>query len=160
GFTDAERLGSPPSVVVNRAFVRTYLTDRPAVGARLPIQFSDEWRGATIVGVVEDVRQQSELDAAQPQLFACYCQIAQGLLADVPALAIRTTGDPAALAPALRTIVRDVAPSAGLTSVMTMEARLTERLALPRLLTALVVALGAGALVIAGIGLAGALAHQ
>ena len=110
--------------------------------------------------MVEDVRQQSSLDPPSPQLFACYCQMSQGLLADVPALAIRTTGDPAALATTLRAIVHEVAPAAGLTSVMTMEARLTERLAMPRLLAALVLALGASALLIAGIGLAGALAHQ
>jgi putative ABC transport system permease protein len=160
GFSDAERMDSPPSVVVNRAFVRTYLTDREALGALLPVRFSREWTGATIVGVVEDVRQQSGLDPPSPQLFACYCQMSQGLLADVPALAIRTAGDPAALATTLRAIVHEVAPAAGLTSVMTMEARLKERLAMPRLLAALVVALGASALLLAGLGLAGAFAHQ
>jgi putative ABC transport system permease protein len=160
GFTDIDRMDSPASVVVNRAFVRAYLTDRRALGALLPIRFSKEWTGATIVGVVDDVRQQSGLEAPSPQLFACYCQITQGLLADVPVLAIRTTGDPAPLATTLRAVVRDVAPAAGLTSVMTMEARLKERLAVPRLLAAIVIGLGAAALFIAGIGLAGTLAHQ
>jgi len=160
GFTDADRMESPPSIVVNRAFVRTYLTDRPALGTSLPIRFSREWTSATIVGVADDVRQQTGLETASPQIFACYCQMAQGLLGDTPALAIRTTGDPAALAPTLRAIVHEVAPASGLTSVMTMETRLKEQLAVPRLLAGLVVAIGAAALFIAAVGLAGVLAHQ
>jgi hypothetical protein len=160
GFTDADRMDSPPSVVVNRAFVRTYLADRTTLGTSLPIRFSREWTAATIVGVVDDVRQQTGLEAASPQIFACYCQMAQGLLSDTPALAIRTTGDPDAVGPALRAIVHEVAPSAGLTSVMTMETRLKEQLAVPRLLAGLVVAIGAAALFIAAVGLAGVLAHQ
>jgi len=151
---------SAPSIVVNRAFVRTYLTDRPALGTSLPIRFSREWTSATIVGVADDVRQQTGLETASPQIFACYCQMAQGLLGDTPALAVRTTGDPAALAPTLRAIVHEVAPASGLTSVMTMETRLKEQLAVPRLLTGLVVAIGAAALFIAAVGLAGVLAHQ
>lgn len=160
GFTGDDRLESPPSVVVNRAFVRANAEGRNIIGTSLPIKFAQSWNGATVVGVVDDVRQQAGAEPALPQLFACYCQIATGILGDVPALAIRTTLDPAALAPTLRAVVHDVAPLAGLTSVMTMEARLKERLAVPRLLAALVVALGAGALLIAVVGLVGALAHQ
>ncbi len=160
GFSDADRMDSPPSVVVNRAFVRDNVADRSALGIVLPIRFSQSWQGATIIGVVDDVIQQTGVEPASSQVFACYCQVTQGLMADVPAMAIRTTGDPAALTPTLRAMVQDVAPAASLASAMTMETRLSARLAVPRLLARLVIGFSSAALFIAGIGLVGALGHR
>jgi len=74
-------------------------------------------------------------------------------------LVVRTAGDPVALVPALRSIAQQAAPSAPLESIMTMEDRMSESLARPRLYAVLLGTFAAFALAIAGIGLFGVLSY-
>jgi ABC-type antimicrobial peptide transport system permease subunit len=74
-------------------------------------------------------------------------------------LVVRTTGDPAALAPTLHTIVRDEASSLVVDSVMTMEDRLMSSLARPRTYAFVLGTFALFALAIAGVGLFGVLSY-
>src|SRR4051812_46292681 len=65
-LAETDREGAPAVVVVNRSFARAYLGDHP-VGTRLPaprggsagFRFRDAQADAEVVGVVEDMRQES-----------------------------------------------------------------------------------------------------
>jgi putative ABC transport system permease protein len=74
-------------------------------------------------------------------------------------LVARTPGDPAALAPSLRAIVREVDPTVALDSVMTMDERVGASLARPRLYAVLLTAFASCAVVIATVGLFGVLSY-
>jgi putative ABC transport system permease protein len=158
-FSAADSQTSVPAVVVNRNFVRTYLPDG-AIGVKMPVHFSEHKDTWEIVGVVDDVRQRSATDPPKPELFACVCQIAQGVETSTPIVVVRTTDDPAKYVPTLRALVHEADPSIALESVMTMDERLSSNLARPRLYAVLLAGFGGFALLIAGVGLFGVLSYS
>ena len=159
GLSSTDTQGSLPVVVVNRAFVRKYLPG-PVLGVRLPISFNPrgtDWQ--EIVGVVDDVLHQSASDPAQPEIFAAYRQLEEGMRMNAPALVVRTAGDPSALAPVLRRLVHEQHPGLVIDSVMTMDDRLLNSLARPRLYTIVLVIFAGFAVLVAGAGLFSVLSY-
>jgi ABC-type antimicrobial peptide transport system permease subunit len=75
-------------------------------------------------------------------------------------IVVRTSGDPRAIVPSLRSVVQAAAPGAPLESVMTMEDRVAGTLSRPRLYAVLLGTFAAFALAIAGVGLFGVLSYS
>jgi putative ABC transport system permease protein len=168
-LTAEDTTATPPVVVVNRTFARQYLGEHP-IGFHIPrrgpraggIRFGDDRADWEVVGVVDDMRQDVEA-LLQPEIFASIKQIAPGttnLNNFEPILIIRTVGDPTAYVSTLRRLVREQAPALALDSVMTMEDRVTTSLAKPRLYAVVLAWFGAFALLIAGVGLFGAMSFS
>lgn len=159
-FTDADTETSLPVVVINRAFAHRYLADS-ALGATLPIAGyeGDDPLQATVIGVVDDVRYLTAADTSQPEMYFSYRQMKGQLSVPVITLLLRTAGDPAALAPRLRAVVRDA--DAGLVpeAVMSLEDRMMRGLARPRLYAILLAGFAAFALIVAAVGLVGVLSY-
>jgi hypothetical protein len=110
-FSDTDTESSQPVAVVNRAFARKYLDDA-AIDVRIPmgVGYQQEITSeATIVGVVEDIRYLTAKDSSQPELYYSFRQLNARLPVPVVTFLIRTEGDPAALGPVLRTVVREAA---------------------------------------------------
>jgi putative ABC transport system permease protein len=157
---------SPPAIVVNLSFARKYLGDHP-IGFHIPqrgpragFRFRDSRTDWEVVGVVDDMRQDSVDAALQPELFASFAQIAlDGVRNFDPILVIRTAADPASYVPTLRRLVREEAPAIALDSVMTMEDRVMTSLARPRLYAVVLAGFAVFALLIAGVGLFGVLSY-
>jgi len=154
GFTEADTLDTREAVVVNRAFARQYL-DTPAVGARMPATRGER----EVVGVIDDVSYGAVGEAAQPEMYVTTRQLAAGFDFDELSVLVRTTGDPARLAPILRALVRDQDPSLALESVMTMEERVWSSLAKPRLYAVLLGGFALFAVTVAAVGLFGVLSY-
>jgi putative ABC transport system permease protein len=163
-LTDRDTERSQPVLVVNKSFADQYLGDDP-IGRRLPLSLyrQAEWE---IVGVVDDMKQGgletagfvTTADAAQPEMFSSYRQFGEVRPESVFFVA-RAVGDPSALAPAVRAIVREQAPSLVLDSVLTMEARLMSSLSRPRAYALVLGGLAAFALAIAAVGLFGVVSY-
>jgi len=157
---------SAPALVVNRTFAERHL-EEPAVGTRLPLNVAvgdpgDEPRervGWEVVGVVEDARPVRLDDAGQPELFFAAAQRGDGLRIPEVSILVRTREHPEAMAPLLRSLVRE--QDAGLVPawIRPMNELLGDSLAQPRLYSALVGAFAACALAVAGIGLFGLLSY-
>ena len=157
---------SRPAVVVNRTFAAQYLGPTP-VGTVLPVGFGSrkDWE---VVGVVEDLRQSGLrgvqlpfgglTDPAQPEMFFTYRQWDSNVSEIV--YVVRSTSDPAALAPAVRTVLREEAPTLLVESVLTMEDRLMDSLARPRTYAMLVAGFAFFAAAVALVGLFGVLSHM
>jgi predicted permease len=158
-FASSDTTDSAPVVVVNQTFVRRYLDGRDPLGVVLPLGWSQGRRDWQVIGLVDDVRQRQASDPPQPEVFACYCQIREGLLADEPAIAMRTTGAVESYTNVLRQAVHDVAPSASLDSVMTMTDRLRASAAGWQLSTTLLGAFALFAAVLVAVGLFGVLSY-
>ncbi len=153
-FTAKDTSTAQPVAIVNREFARKYLDGR-AIGWTLP-----GTQGApdlAIVGVVADAARQSVTDTPQPEV---YFAVAQRTLYAVINLIVRTTSNPTALVPTLKSIVHDAAPSAPMESIMTMEDRFTSTLSKPRLYAVLLGTFAAFAIAIAGVGLFGVLSYS
>jgi putative ABC transport system permease protein len=160
-FTDADTMTAREVIVVNRSFAAKYLGPRP-LGAIVPNLGmcrgdNDRWE---VVGVVDDMRQGSVADAPQPELFMPYAQVGCAAAVPDPIVVIRTDADPMAHAATLRAVVRQEAPTLALDSLMTMDERVMNTLAKPRLYAVVLVGFGAVALAIAGVGLFGVLSYS
>jgi putative ABC transport system permease protein len=166
-LADSDNANAPPALVVNRSFARTYLTDRP-VGQRIPkpssgsagLRFRSANADWEVVGVVEDLRQESVEAPRQPELFATFQQVLPTSVRGFdPILIVKTAGDPLALVPSLRDAVRREAPGVALDSVLTMEDRISNSLARPRTYALLLGVFAIFAMLISGVGLFGVLSY-
>ncbi|HEY7599770.1 MAG TPA: ABC transporter permease, partial [Candidatus Limnocylindrales bacterium] len=152
-FTEADHATAPPVVVINEALARRMFGEADPIGEQLRLGPSSPVRQATIVGIVGDLRHQ-RLDAAPlPEVYIHYLQG----VPNAPLLAIRTSDDPARLAPAIRAAMRDVDPSIVPINVRTMDDLRTASVSDRVFLMALVVSFGALALVLAAVGVYGVL---
>ncbi|MEZ5292865.1 MAG: ADOP family duplicated permease [Vicinamibacterales bacterium] len=162
---DTDTPQSPPVVVVNQAFATQYLGGT-GVGRRMALGVNghEEWE---VVGVVDNVRQggfsAAPSDTAglyDPPVPELYFPFAQWTDAMPEVLAVvRTVDDPATAVPALRAAARAADPSVVVDAIAAMDDRLAAALAMPRLYAAVLAGLAAVALVVAGTGLFGVLAH-
>jgi putative ABC transport system permease protein len=167
-LSDADTAATPAAIVVNRTFARQYLGDHP-IGVRIPqrgpraggVGFTDEHADAEIVGVVDDMRQDSVAAPLQPEIFVSLKQVRPSSIGTFdPILVVRTIANPTTYVSVLRTLVHEQAPTLALDSVMTMEDRVMTSLAQPRLYTVLLVGFGMFALLLAGVGLFGVLSFS
>jgi hypothetical protein len=182
GFVDALRLRviagralaesdqptSPPVVLVNQTFVDRYLGGK-GLGRRLPLRgaragslrFPEEATDAEIVGIVDDTRQEGAGDPPQPEIYASLRQVLPAAVRGFdPILVVRTSGDPVALVPTLRSLVAEQDPALALDSVMSMDDRVSASLARPRLYALVLVLFGGVAAIIAATGLFAALSFS
>jgi len=155
-FGPADTETSGPVAVVNRAFARTYLDDTP-LGEVVPVG-TDERPDWTVIGVVEDIRT-ADGSRAGPEVFVLTRQWG-ALDGGDQMVTVRTAGDPLDLVSVMRGIVRDIDPALALGEVTTMEGRVLELLARPRLYSVLLAGFAASALGIAAVGLFGVLSFS
>ena len=163
---DRDRLGASTAVVVNRSFVREFLDDvAPSRVIGVSIGKRAVWGtandgDATIVGVVDDLRQDAVDGAPQPELFVSLAQFNQANLGEGSIVLVRTADDPERYVDALRTAIREEDQAIALDAVMTMDQRVGESLSRPRTYAVLFGGFAMFALVIAGAGLFGVLSHS
>ena len=155
-FTDQDRKGAAPVMIVSESFARSQFPNDDAVGKHLQIGRRDDTKPwATIVGVVGDVRQYG---VDQAPLMAMYLPQAQDLSFTYLMVA-RTTGDPRRLA----TVAREAFLSADKTQpvfkIIPMEEYLSESLAQRTFTMVLLALFGLLALALAGIGIYGVISY-
>jgi predicted permease len=162
-LSETDTATTPPAVVVNQTFVHQYLGEHP-IGFRIPqrgpragaVRFTDQDAYWEVVGVVDDIPQDSIGASPQADVFAPFRQVVLYDNVD-PILVVRTTTDPTAYVSMLRSLVQEEAPTLALDSVMTMEDRVMTSLEKPRLYAVVLAWFGTFALLIAGVGLFGGL---
>jgi predicted permease len=151
-FTDYDDEAAPRVIVVNEALVRRYLPDEDPIGVDLD-------RG-TIVGVIRDVRQAGLQRPAEPEIFYPAAQNVT-MASDIGmSLVVRTEGPPRALIGQIRAAVREINPRLAIFNVKTMDDVLADsmwELNLYRWLTTMFATL---ALVLAVVGLFGAMSYN
>ncbi|HEX5831587.1 MAG TPA: FtsX-like permease family protein, partial [Gemmatimonadaceae bacterium] len=154
--TLAEALDSATRlVVINRTMAECFWPGRSAIGRRVAIGGTGEERWLTVVGVVPDVRQRGLDRAVANQLYLPF-----GLRPPrTMTLLMRTSSDPAALAPAVRRTVAAVDPAVPVLEAMSMPAILRRSLWQQRVFGGLFTAFAAAALLLAAIGLYGVVSY-
>ena len=145
-FTAADRSGAPSVIILNEAAVAAYLPGENPIGRT--------FSGATIVGVVGDVRQNGVERDVMPEM---YSPLAQGRASGAELL-VRTTGDPYASLRAVRAATFEVLPDVPLRNVTTIDEMFSRRMAQRRLNMLLLGLFGVLGLTIAGAGLYGLMA--
>jgi predicted permease len=154
-FTPADRAGSEAVVVVSRSFVEEVWPGQDPLGRRLRFGVADApW--STVVGVVDDVKNQTIMDSAKPFV---YRPLHQAYDPRITVL-VRSPRPHADVAAAVRAAILDVDGSLSLTPVHSLVS-LTSVGVLPQRIAASVASvLGFLALVLAGLGLYGVMAFS
>jgi putative ABC transport system permease protein len=109
---------APPVALINETFARVGWAGEDPIGKRIQVGGPDKpWR--TVVGIVGDVHHTGLDEQLAPQVFIpeIQWQFADGAMA----LAVRTRGDPAALARSVQAVIRSVDPTLPILHTATME---------------------------------------
>jgi putative ABC transport system permease protein len=127
---------------------------RPPAGAGSVISYEHQ-EEREVVGVVGDVRLYAVDTKPEPQVYIPYTQ--SWLVP--PQLVIRTIGDPAALAPAVRRELRALDSAAAVEAIEPLTAHVAASIAQPRFQTWLLLLFGGSGLLLAAVGVGGVVAY-
>ncbi|HEX7939190.1 MAG TPA: ABC transporter permease, partial [Gemmatimonadaceae bacterium] len=154
-LAEDDRSGTPRVAVISESLARQKFGDKSPVGTQLRIG-PPSAPPFTIVGVVGDVKQ---LSLALAQAEAVYTPADQWPFADAArALAVRTEGEAALLAPAVRNAVWSVDPNQPVVRIATMDGLLAASAADRRFALSLFEAFALAAVILAAAGIYGVLA--
>jgi putative ABC transport system permease protein len=153
GFSEADPVGRPHSLLINRTLARSGFLGEHPIGTRVYTGGDVPW---DITGIVEDIRGTGLADPPGPEIFA---NLERSGATDrmfgqsSPYFAVRTDGSPTALVPAIREIVRQLDPQAAPDRIATMEDIISNSILQPRLYAGVfgLFALIAGTLAVVGI---------
>jgi putative ABC transport system permease protein len=162
-FTDRDREGAAPVVVVNEWMARQFFPDLDPIGQRIQLgtEPSPDFPTMEVVGVVGDMKQSFEA-GAKAEMFVPYGQYPDPILTGMylnTALVVRTTGDPATVVAPLRSLLRDVDRDQPLVNVRTMETAMANTVAQPKLQMLLIITFAGLAVVLAAVGVYGVMAY-
>jgi putative ABC transport system permease protein len=160
-FDQRDAEGSNYTVVVNKAMAETFWPGQSPIGRRLrpPAPKGEEAPWSTVVGVVDDAKNAGIDKPAGTELYFSIPQAAAFGGVRGSWVALRTNGDPKALASAVRGEIRQLDPSLPIASVRTMDEVIGEARSRPRFLTLLLSLFSAVALSLAAVGLYGVISY-
>ncbi len=146
-------------MVVNEAFVKSYMNDgHPVAGRRYQGLMAEPKITTEIIGVVGSVLKDGLDREARPEIYFVHSK-ERGITREINLL-MRTSVDPAAFVAELRSLVRDVEPTAALGETGTLASRVSASVAQPRFATGILAVFAALALTLASTGLYGVLSYS
>ena len=149
-FTPRDDARAPRVVILNESAARHFFGDRNPIGAT----FDGD---RTVVGVVGDVHQRSLEMKPWSEMYVPLAQPSQKVTG--AELAVRTTGDPLALLPAIKAAALSAYPDVPLRNVAPLDDLVARQMAQRRLNMLLLALFGVLGLVIAAVGIYGVTAH-
>jgi predicted permease len=153
-FTAQDDQKAPQVAVVNQTFAQQFFPNADVLGQHVTISE----REVEIVGIVADTKYMSQREDIKPLIYTPWQQ-------ELPVLgamsfALRTTGEPTALAAAVRQVVRDLDSNLPVTDVSSQTSRSQATLGAERMYARVLTFFGAAALLLAAIGLFGVMAYS
>jgi putative ABC transport system permease protein len=148
---------SPRVAVISRTMAARFWPDRAPIGQRIkigPPASTASW--TTIVGVVEDVKQNWWDGEPRPVIYRSYLQEPRRAMN----LVVRTSLDSHGIASPLRDAGRSLDSDISFASLTTMESEVSDSLAPIRILGILMVVFGAVSIALSALGIYGLLAHS
>lgn len=148
---------SPKVAVVNEGFANQFLDGGNPIGHRFRFEGFGKPEGYEIVGLVQDAKYAQLRNAPRPTVYLPYSQMPFPL--DSIHFEVRTAGDPLALVPSVRRVVRDLDSNVPLSDVKTQTEQIAETIVQERLFARLSSFFGGLAVLLACIGLYGLMAY-
>ena len=161
-FTEADRAGSPPVIVVNQAMAEEHWPGEPAIGKRIRV-FAGEHPFMTVVGIVESIRDTDPAVAGEAEWYVPHAQAFESAYYSPREMTfvVRTgSSNPTDLLPTLRASLHELDDRVALLDGRNFSTVVRGALAQPRLMTAWLALFAATALVLGGVGLYGVLSYS
>jgi putative ABC transport system permease protein len=172
-FNETDNGPAPPVIALDKATSRKYFGDANPIGSHI------DWHGGkgdpvqmSIIAVVDDVKNGSVANAAEPQFYVDYRQMVrfaqqwqmpkqqvEGLALGFLSFNLRSAGDPSALIPDVRTAVHDVDSLAGLDAILPLDHLFAATVARQRFYAVMLGVFAGVAGLLAAIGIYGVLAY-
>jgi predicted permease len=145
----------PPRVLmVNQTLAHRYWPNQNPIGKRIVVGRATE--GSEVVGVIGDIRNTGLASDTKAEIYLPFAQLPWASMN----LLVRTSGDPHGYAAAVRRCVSAIDKDQAVTKVLSMEDVLSEGARQPRFVTTLLGGLAAIALVLAVVGIYGAVGYS
>jgi putative ABC transport system permease protein len=157
-FSDSDRQGTQSVAIVNKSFADRYLKGRNPIGVHFMAGYpTPQPQSETeIIGVVQDIRQKSFSDVAEPAFYSSDRQLAFGRRRTV--VVHTKLADPMSLQTAIRDEVAKTDPTMGIT-LLSADELTGNTLKRQELGMMLMMVFGATALVLAAVGIYGVIAY-
>ncbi|HEV8348486.1 MAG TPA: ABC transporter permease [Vicinamibacterales bacterium] len=160
-FVDRDDAEAPSVVIVTDTLARRLWPGQDALGKRIRVGFvrpNEPW--STVVGVVGEVKQMALSDETRPAIYMPLSQAPRSFLLRNLNFVVRTDGDPASAAAAIRRQIRTVDSDLPFDRVDTMRQVLSDSVSEPRFRSVVFGSFAIVALVLVAIGILGVLAHS
>jgi putative ABC transport system permease protein len=154
-FTDEDQNPKQPVTIVDDMLARRLWPNRSALGREFFTHAGSQNARVSVVGVVRHLKLRSLVDDLSPQMFVPWRIVQRNPVAWV----VRAEGDPAALAPAVRTAVAGIDPRVPIYEVRPMQRYVEAARSTRRFTMLLAAAFGATALALTCVGIYGVLAY-
>ncbi|MGH9143693.1 MAG: FtsX-like permease family protein, partial [Vicinamibacterales bacterium] len=155
-FTEADQAASTRAWVVNEEFARQYLPPHP-IGYRFEQKLDTGTVPSEIVGIVANVLKDGNDRKPQPEVYTIPRE--SGRFSGRFEIVVRASDNPAALAPVVRAVVRELEPTAAVETV-TLSQRVAASVDQPRFATTVLATFATLALALASVGLYGVLSYS
>ena len=155
-FTDQEAVEAKHVVLISKSLAERYFPGEDPLGKRITVPMSEKPVPTEVIGMVGDVRYDSLTDQAEPTVYLPHPELTYGFMT----LVIRTDGDPAAMAPAVRGELMAMDPDQPVSDVRTMDQVMAETVSRPRFNTLLFGLFAGLATLLAGVGIFGVMNYS
>jgi predicted permease len=166
GVSEQDTTGHAWVVVINEAMAKRYWANQDPIGQAIKFDDSPDEKPRQIVGIVQDVKQSSLTEPAEPEAFVPYQQLSSRIYPGWTearvhkSIIVSTHADPKALMQSMGRIIAELAPESAIFGITTVE-RTVSQSATPWRFISEVLELFAGiALLLAVIGIYGVISYS
>lgn len=153
-FTDADRDGAPGAVVINETLATRLWANEDALGKRVSIA-GPKGPFLEVVGVARDSKYRTLGETPRPYVYLPLSQSYDPKMT----LIVRTTGEPKAITPVVRELIRTLNPNLPIADVQTLREQIELTLLPSRIAAWTLGGFGVLALLLAGIGIYGVVSY-
>jgi predicted permease len=160
-FADSDNDRSPGVAIVSQSVARSLWGSEDPLGRRIAMEDQPKQKDwLTVVGVVEDVKQQGLARKSDPAIYQPYLQVTRPFFLSHMSFVVKTASPAQTLAPAMRSVLREVDADQPVQSIATLDAVVAANTAEPKFQARLLSTFAIFALTLAIVGTYGVLAYS
>lgn len=157
-FSSSDTPDTPPRVVINEAFVARFMKERDPLSTRFRVLGRGgpgPWND--VVGVVGDAKNAGLAAPIRPEVFVPMEQMRDGW--NQLFLLVRTSGEPSAFLPQVRSVVASLDPEQPIYAIQTMEEAVSTSVFQQRISAGLIAVFAVVAMIMSAIGIYGVMSY-